>query len=92
MTALLQRPAPPLVSVEEPELTINPGLLPLLYDYLTTTSERGQVVITTLSPDLVDMLRIDDIRVVERIAGVSRVGDRRRDATGDGQSVADVGR
>ena len=74
LTALLQRPAPPLVGVEEPELTINPGLLPLLYDYLTATSEHGQVVITTHSPDLVNMLRIDDMRVVERIAGVSRVG------------------
>jgi predicted ATPase len=74
LTALLQRPVPPLVGIEEPELTINPGLLPLLYDYIQATSESCQVVLTTHSPDLLDLLDIDQVRVVERLAGATVVG------------------
>ena len=74
LTALLQNPYPPLMGIEEPELTINPGLLPLLYDYIKATSERCQVAITTHSPDLLDMLDMDDVRVVDRIDGASTVG------------------
>lgn len=74
LTALLQRPAPPLIGIEEPELTINPGLLPLLYDYLKAASARTQVVVTTHSPDLLDMLPIDQVRAVQRVNGASTVG------------------
>jgi predicted ATPase len=74
LTALLQAPAPPLLGIEEPELTINPGLLPLLFDYLRAASKRAQVVITTHSPDLLDLLNVEDIRVVQRRDGVTTVG------------------
>ncbi|MFG1950703.1 AAA family ATPase [Micromonospora sp. NPDC048830] len=74
LTALLQHPSPPLMGIEEPELTINPGLLPLLYDYLRATSRRCQVAITTHSPDLLDLLDMDDVRVVERVDGATYVG------------------
>lgn len=74
LTALLQRPVPPLVGIEEPELTINPGLLPLLYDYIRATSESCQVVLTTHSPDLLDLLDINQVRVVERLGGATVVG------------------
>ncbi|MBT0769715.1 AAA family ATPase [Kineosporia sp. J2-2] len=74
LTALLQSPAPPLLGIEEPELTINPGLLPLLYDYLRATSHKCQVAITTHSPDLLDLLDMDDVRVVERRDGATHVG------------------
>lgn len=73
LTALLQRPAPPLIAIEEPELTINPGLLPLVYDYMRSAASKSQVIITTHSPELVDMLDMGDVRVVQRDASGSTV-------------------
>jgi predicted ATP-dependent endonuclease of OLD family len=61
--------------VEEPELTINPGLLPLVYDYLKAASEtRAQIIITTHSPEILDQLELSEIRVVRRSLGVTHVG------------------
>lgn len=74
LTALLQAPVPPVLGIEEPELTINPGLLPLLYEYLEAASRRTQILITTHSPDLLDMVSIDRIRAVQRVDGASTVG------------------
>lgn len=74
LTALLQSPAPPLIAIEEPELTINPGLLPLLYDYIQATSRRCQVVLTTHSPDLLDLIPLEDLRVVSKTDGLTTVG------------------
>ena len=73
MTALLQRPLPALLAFEEPELTIHPGALALLHDYLQEAAMDGQVLLTTHSPDLVSMVSIDQVRVVERIADETRV-------------------
>ena len=73
LTALLQEPAPRLVGVEEPELTVHPGALPVLHDYLLEASLRGQVIITTHSPDLLDLMAPESIHVVERRAGVTTV-------------------
>jgi len=73
ISALLQQPALSVVGVEEPELTIHPGALPLLVDFLREASRRSQVVITTHSPELVDCLDAEELRVVERKDGVSTV-------------------
>lgn len=73
LTGLLQDPPPPLIAIEEPELTINPGLLPLIFDYLEAASDRTQVVITTHSPELLDMLDVDALRVVRRAEGATQV-------------------
>lgn len=73
LTALLQTPPPGLLGVEEPELTIHPGALPVIHDYLTEASSRGQVIITTHSPDLLDLMRPEVIQVVERRDGVTTV-------------------
>ncbi len=81
LTALLQKPTLPVVGIEEPELTVHPGALPMIYDYLLQASEVSQVIITTHSPiilDVVDAER-DHIFVVERRAGqtcVRRVSDK----------------
>lgn len=74
LTALLQDELPPLLGIEEPELTINPGLLPLLFDHIKEAATKTQVVITTHSPDLLDLLAVDDIRVVQRREGMTGVG------------------
>lgn len=81
LTALLQTPAPSFIAIEEPELTVHPGVLPVLSDYLRERSGSSQVVITTHSPDLLDLVSADEIRVVQRAGGVTTVspvsGDQR---------------
>lgn len=74
LTALLQEPLPSLVGLEEPEITIHTAALRLLFDYLTAASARTQVLVATHSPDLLDWVDPDDVRVVERVGGVTTVG------------------
>ncbi len=71
LTALLQEPQLPVVGVEEPELTVHPGALPLLYDYLNQAREVSQILVTTHSPIILDVLDIerDGVFVVNRIEG-----------------------
>ena len=64
LTALLQLPAPSLIAIEEPELAVHPAALGLLVDELRAASGRSQVVITTQSSDVLDLLSIDELRVV----------------------------
>ncbi len=74
LTALLQEPSPTLLGIEEPELTVHPGAIPLLYDHIREASQRGQVILTTHSPDLLALLDADEVRVVERHDGITTVG------------------
>ncbi len=81
LTALLQKPMIPVVGIEEPELTVHPGALPMVYQYLAQASEVSQVIITTHSPIILDVADIarDRIFVVERTGGqtaVRRVSDQ----------------
>jgi predicted ATPase len=73
VTALLQTPPLPFIGIEEPELTIHPGALPLVYDFLAQASSRSQVIVTTHSPELLDLVDADDVRVVLRKDGVTTV-------------------
>lgn len=73
LAALLQAPAPGLLGVEEPELTVHPGALSVIHDYLREASLRSQVVVTTHSPDLLDLMPPEAIHVVERRGGVTTV-------------------
>ena len=73
LTALYQRPSPGLVGVEEPELTVHPGALPLLAEHLLDAANDCQVVVTTHSPGLLELFDADDIRVVERKDGTTTV-------------------
>lgn len=66
VTALLQEPSLPLIGIEEPELTVHPGAIPLLYDFLKQASRRSQVLVTTHSPELLDQMEAEDVRVVVR--------------------------
>jgi predicted ATPase len=94
MTALLQKPRPELVAIEEPELTVHPGALRLLYDYIKEGSLEGQVVLTTHSPDLLTELSADEVRVVERVDDETRVApldESQRDVVNRGLfSLGDV--
>ena len=73
ISALLQEPPLTLTGVEEPELTVHAGMVPLLYDYLAEAALSTQVLITTHSPELLDLIPIDAVRVVQRVGGVTTV-------------------
>lgn len=66
LTALLQDPPLKICAIEEPELTVHPGALPLLYDFIKDSSQRTQMVLSTHSPDLIDLLDVDSLLLVER--------------------------
>jgi predicted ATPase len=81
LAALLQEPPLTLIGFEEPELTVHPGAIGVLFDHFRAASARGQVLLTTHSSELLDLLDIDEIRVVERRDGrstVSRVDEGQR--------------
>ncbi len=94
MAALLQQPRPDLIAIEEPELTVHPGALRLLYDYIKEGSLHGQVVLTTHSPDLLSLLAVDEVRVVARVGDethVSPLDESQRDVVNRGLfSLGDV--
>ncbi len=73
LTALFQEPLPALIGIEEPELTIHPGALSLVAEHLLEASQRGQILITTHSPDLLDLLSAEHIRIVQRVDGITSV-------------------
>ena len=86
LTALLQSSALSVVGLEEPELTVHPGALPLLFDFIKEASDRRQVILTTHSPDLLDRLTVDEIRIVERRDGktvVAPLDPHQREAVRD---------
>jgi len=73
LVALYQDPPRTLLALEEPELTIHPGALGLLWEEIEETSEICQTLITTHSPDLLDMCKVEQIRVVEKVDGVTLI-------------------
>ena len=81
LTALLQRPAPTLIAIEEPELAVHPGALGMLVDELRAAAARSQVIITTQSSDLLDLLSIEELRVVSGTragASILAISERQR--------------
>ena len=74
LTILYQDPPQFLVGLEEPELAIHPGAMAVLADTIKEASLRGQVVVTTHSPDLINLLPLDSIRAVTAQDGSTRVG------------------
>lgn len=74
LTALYQPFQYATIALEEPEQTVNPGILAALADSIKEVSRDTQILITTHSPELVDYFDADDIRAVEMINGVTHVG------------------
>ena len=75
LTSLFQDPAPSLIGLEEPELAIHPGAMAVLADTMKEASLRGQVLIATHSPDLINLLPIESIRAVTAEGGSTIVGE-----------------
>ncbi len=67
LLALYQRPPKQTLIFEHPEDGIHPGALSLLADEFQAApvNDRGQVILTTHSPRLLDHFDADQIRVVE---------------------------
>jgi predicted ATPase len=73
LVALHQGAPRTLLTLEEPELTIHPGALRLLWDEIEAAASRSQIVITTHSPDLLDLCTADKLRVVEKVNGATLI-------------------
>jgi predicted ATPase len=89
--AVFQRrfPLRTLMVFEEPESHVYPGALSVVADLLSGASEENQVLVTTHSPDLLDMKWITDrhLRIVYWDANASRVsklGKTSREALNEG--------
>ena len=67
LLALYQTPPKQLLIFEEPENGVYPGALSNLAEEFNAASQagRGQVLLTTQSPDLLDGFAPDQLRVVE---------------------------
>jgi predicted ATPase len=71
LVALHQHPARSFIAIEEPELTVHPGVLPALAEEIMEASQRSQILVSTHSPDLISRLPVKSLRVVEGSANGS---------------------
>jgi predicted ATPase len=78
LTAILQEPPLALIGMEEPELTVHAGALPILFDFLREATQRSQVLLSTHSPELLDLLDPSELLVVTR-DGSTRVSPMAED-------------
>jgi predicted ATPase len=76
LLALYQTPSKLMLVFEEPENAIFPGALSLLADEFNAApgDGRGQVILTTHSPILLDRFDVDNVRTVEMQDGKTIVG------------------
>lgn len=74
LMSLHQKPALSLIALEEPELTVHPGVMPRLWEEIVEASKRSQIILTTHSPDLLDLCSAEQIRVVEKYKGITHIG------------------
>ncbi len=66
--------SPELLIVEEPEVAIHPGAAALLFEVLKQASQRGSVLVTTHSPELLDAAQDEEILVCNYRRGTTRIG------------------
>ena len=76
LLALYQTPSKLALVFEEPENAIFPGALSLLADEFKAAprEDRGQVILTTHSPILLDSFDVDNVRAVDMRDGMTVVG------------------
>ena len=84
LTALYQKPAPSLSIIEEPELAIHPGAMAYIAELMEETAHsRMPILITTHSPDFLDLVPTECIRAVEPGEGgtiVAPIASHQREA------------
>jgi predicted ATPase len=55
LIAILANPEPfELIAIDEPETGLHPSMLPIVAEYARQAADRGQVILTTHSPQLLD--------------------------------------
>ncbi len=55
---ILANPQPPsLIAIEEPEVGLHPGMLPIVAEFAADAANRSQVILTTHSPEFLDSFR-----------------------------------
>jgi len=76
LLAIYQRPSKQTLLFEHPEDGIHPGVLSVLAEEIKAAPEsgRGQVILTTHSPSLLDHFSAEQIRVVELSGFETRIG------------------
>lgn len=78
LLALYQTPAPRMLVIEEPEQSVQPGVLGVLADALRECSESTQIIVTTHSPHFIDYFKPEEVRVVSLERGTTRVSTVKR--------------
>lgn len=68
-TVLEKRDRPGLIGIEEPENFIHPGVLENLVESIHRAAETSQVFVSTHSPYLVNLLKPEDLVIVEKTEG-----------------------
>lgn len=77
LASLYSPTPPPLIALEEPENFIHPHLLESIVDLLKSASDRIQILLTTHSPLMVDLLDPEDLIIIGREKGQTTVAKRR---------------
>ncbi len=89
--AVLFSPDPPAMACfEEPENCIHPRLLELIVDALKSTSQKIQILVTTHSPDLLNLLAPEDLIIVEKADGKTQCREA-KDAAGVKEALKTLG-
>ena len=71
VTSLLSLAIPPLLLLDEPEVSLHPELLMLLAAVLQDAAVNSQIVVATHSPELIRWLQPDQVLVVDKVEGAS---------------------
>lgn len=64
LVALYQDPGPSIMALEEPELTVHPGLMQLLAESIKEVGQKRQIFVTTHSPEFLDHFEPDQVIAV----------------------------
>ncbi|MGH9825475.1 MAG: AAA family ATPase, partial [Blastocatellia bacterium] len=62
-----------MIALEEPENALHPGALGVLGEVVREAARRNQILLTTQSPDLISSFGIDELRVVEKVNGLTQI-------------------
>ena len=58
LLAILANPDPPLlIAIDEPEMGLHPGMLPIIAEFAVEASNGSQVILSTHSPEMLDAFR-----------------------------------
>ncbi len=73
LLAILLRPNPGLIiCLDEPEVGLHPGLIPIVADLIRSASDTAQIIVTTHNPSLVSHFQPAEVIVVEAKNGQSQ--------------------